>query len=152
MFCLSRITKYPKKRKKNFKRSSKKSRIERFAEKLEKNLCASEKWFRAKWVGLFEQDELNIFNDSYNRVLGNRIPDLINHGYKYIIEIDGSIHDLPSVKYKDALKDFYYRQRGYKVFRVKAYDEASFEAALQAVTEIRKVKPELTSKGKIRRY
>lgn len=48
----------------------------------------------------------------------------------YIIEIDGSFHELP----KQIKKDIRYRAMGYKVFRIKAYHN---ESALKIIKEIK---------------
>lgn len=143
------IYKRPKKAKKRKKKL--KSRIQAFAEGLEKNLPASEKWFREKYKDVFTRDSISLFNDKYNQVLGKTIPDVINQGYRYIIEIDGSIHDDPKVKFKDAKKDLFYASKGYRVFRVKAYDNDSYNIAIEAIKKIRESKPELTSTGKLKK-
>ena len=45
---------------------------------------------------------------------------------KVIIEIDGSIHELPEQILKDAKKDKFYKSSGYEVIRIKAYNDDSF--------------------------
>lgn len=124
-----------KSKKKDLKRLRKIKRVRGLIElalELNKNLPASEVWFHEKFnnevfpritgrcsLGIFEDIKNEPFFDLY-------IPDVINHGYKYIIEIDGSVHETLKQSYKDLAKDKYYKKRHYKVFRVKAYDDASY--------------------------
>lgn len=108
-------TKKTKKR----KRKKKESKIEAFAKELEANLPKSEQWFRTLYTPLKW--------DEYNSPQGPFIADVINRRLMYIIEIDGSIHDLPEVKQKDMKKDEYFYLRGFKVFRIKAYSKESYD-------------------------
>lgn len=112
-----------KKKKKVKKR--KPSRMERYAKALEKNLPRSEVWFRQQYA----KDK----HDKFNYPYGKYIPDVINCYYKYIIEVDGSIHDIKEQQFIDAQKDTYYLSRLYKVFRIKAYDMQSFNDAMKAI-------------------
>lgn len=126
MFDLSRITVYKKKRKgKKPKRAS--GRLQQYADNLNKNLPNSERWFQNLWTKDMEQDKLDLYQDKFNYPLGRYIPDVINMGYRYVIEIDGSIHDDPMVQWKDKVKDLYYKKKGYQVFRLKAYDQDAYE-------------------------
>lgn len=133
LFDLSKVNaKYKPKRKR-----SKKSRRQLYADRLNKNLPKSEVWFQSKWKLDFKQPDLDLYKDKYNQPLGSYIPDVINSGYKYIIEIDGSIHETVIQKFKDKQKDLYYARRGYKVFRIKAYDEATYEECKQNILNIK---------------
>lgn len=114
---------YRQPKKKKPKKVKKKSRLIKFAKALEINLPKSEQWFRS----LYTPRRGDLFNEPY----GFYIPDVINKRDLYIIEIDGSIHDLDEVKYKDFKKEQYYKSMYYKVFRVKAYDLKSFETFLK---------------------
>jgi very-short-patch-repair endonuclease len=116
----------PKKTKKE-----RRSRIKKYAKRLRENLPASERWFLDMWP----------YKELSNIVLGNRIPDIMNKDYRYIIEIDGSFHDSPEQKHIDMQKDCYYRSKGYKAFRVKAYDMQSYNECLIAIKELRLTKP-----------
>lgn len=69
-------------------------------------------------------------NDKFNCPFGPYIPDVINHFFKYVIEIDGSIHNREDIKLKDIRKDLYYTSKGYKVIRIQAYNESSFKQGL----------------------
>lgn len=101
--------------------------IKEFANTLE--LANSEKWFTAN----YKRDEW----DKLNSPFGRYIPDILNPKYKYIIEIDGSIHNLEGVKAKDKLKNSYYENEGYRYIRVKAYDKVSLERCLVILNELR---------------
>lgn len=114
----------PKGRKKKY---SGKSRRQEYADNINKDLPLSEVWFQSKWKLDFPDHKLNVYQDKYNYPFGSYIPDVINLGYKYIIEIDGTIHETPEQKLKDLKKDSYYYKRGYKVFRIKAYDNEAYE-------------------------
>lgn len=104
----------------------------KFAKKLEKNTPNSELWFRSLYFRHY-----STCTDKYNQVFGGCIPDVINKTYKYIIEIDGSVHELESVKKKDIKKTHKYVQLGYKVIRVKAYDYDSYIKAINKLVGIR---------------
>ncbi len=93
-----------------------------FAAKLEANLPRSEVWFRSLW----ERHQLKDEHDQYNHVWCRRIPDLVNHKYRYVIEIDGSYHDKPGQKKIDASKDRFYHAQGYEVYRLPAYNDHLF--------------------------
>lgn len=109
--------------------------IESFAADLEKNLPKSEVWFRS----LYEK-HLKIDSDIYNKPFKNRyIPDLINEEFKYIIEIDGTIHETPEVKAKDTTKNVYFKNCGYSVFRIKAYSLTHYIGVLKVICRIRNI-------------
>lgn len=131
MFDLSKITVY--KKKKRNKKPGTSQRLQNYADQLEKQLPKSEQWFRSMWLKDVEQDHITLYQDCFNHPLGKYIPDVINRGYKYIIEIDGSIHDTPTQQWKDKLKDQYYNKQGYQVFRIKAYDESNYLIVLEQV-------------------
>lgn len=128
------IKKY--KARKNPKKFNKKTRLEKYALKIEKNLPKSEKWFREKWIELFKND-LEINTDHYNSPFGKYIPDVVNHVYKYIIEIDGSIHNSVKVKYHNELKDFFYKKSGYTVHRIVAYNNEQFNEVYEIISKLR---------------
>lgn len=101
---------------------------------LETNLPKSEIWFRELYSkeNIVRKHLKHHFVDCFNRPFNRKyIPDVSNQGYRYIIEIDGSIHDLPEVKYNDSIKDYYYSKRGYCVIRIKAFDEQSYKDGIE---------------------
>lgn len=84
--------------------------------------------------------------DKINYVLGCYIPDVHNPKYRYVIEVDGSYHELPKQKVKDIKKDLYFNKLGYKVIRVVAYSDASLAEAIRTVLELRNGSPVLDDK------
>lgn len=102
---------------------------EKLAEYLRWRTPKSESWFMRKWKA---SNMLHV-HDLFNRPLGPFIPDCFNGMWKYVIEIDGTIHGLENKIQSDIKKDLYFKQKGFVVFRVKAYDEASFQMALKQV-------------------
>jgi very-short-patch-repair endonuclease len=83
----------------------------------------SEIWFWKKWSGCgMKQDD-----DEPNKPFFNKyIPDIQNERLKYVIEVDGKIHCFGDMRKRDSLKDNFYKNHGYKVFRVKADSDESF--------------------------
>ena len=110
--------------------------IERKAASLEGNLPTSEKWFRELYLKedikrTFSED---LFKDEFNRPFNSKyIPDVCNRGYKYIIEIDGSIHSRPDIILKDKIKDYYFTKRGYIVIRVKYGNMDDYKKCIELV-------------------
>lgn len=107
-------------------------RLDQFIKTNLKKLPKSEQWFHSLYC------DYNDMNDYWNKPLGLYIPDVANYRYKYVIEIDGSIHKLPRLIKKDKEKDLYYESKGYKVIRVTAYDENQFRKAIHILKVIRK--------------
>lgn len=122
----------PSKRKKKPK-TKKLSRLQRYAKKLNSFIPKSELWFRKLWKEQGMKDKL----DQYNSPFGKYIPDVINRKYRYIIEIDGSVHNDPAVQFNDKLKDEYYTSRNYKVFRITAYNLNQFNSVMDLIKTIR---------------
>lgn len=116
----------------------KKDRLKEFANKLNENLPKSEVWFQDLYV-LYKHSR-----DRFNKPLGNYIPDVLNTYYKYVIEIDGSIHNTSFQQKKDMHKTCIYTSKGYKVFRIKANDINSFN---ENIKEILKYREQRTIKG-----
>lgn len=108
------------------RKQKKRGRIE-FGRKLNENLPKSEQWFQRLYKSF--QDS----HDQYNMTWAGYIPDVINKKYKYIIEIDGSIHDREDIKAKDKLKEELYWKSGYAVIRIVAYDIESFKEGLTRI-------------------
>lgn len=125
--------KYPRKRKKK----KKPSRLEKYAARLNKNVPASEVWFRQLYKDHFSSHKLTIYKDQYNYVIGAYIVDMINIGYKYIVEIDGRSHEGEIPQWKDKVRDINLSKKGYTVIRIKAYDLESYKLALDKILNIR---------------
>lgn len=112
------------------------NRIEYYAQRLEDNLPASERWFRDMYLKediqrSFSED---LFKDQFNKPFNQKyIPDVSNVGYKYIIEVDGSIHNTPEQQLKDIKKDYYFKKRDYLVIRVRYGSNADYHDCVEKV-------------------
>ena len=115
------------------KGKARRKRMAVFAAALERNLPRSEKWFREFWEG----EGLKDTDDRYNAVWCRRIPDLVNHKFRYVIEIDGNYHSKKSQKETDAKKDRFYRTMKYDLFRVVAFKESQLVALAECVERLR---------------
>jgi len=119
-------------------KSNKESRVKKFlklkelAIRLNKDLPKSEKWFHSLWEP--HKHKKDHYNHTFNGVY---IPDIINKQHRYIIEVDGTIHDKPTQKIKDLEKDIYYMRHGYFIFRIRAYDIDAFTPLLDQITKLR---------------
>lgn len=111
---------------KNYGHLSQNLKLSEFALGLEINTPKSEIWF----YNLYKKSP----NDKFNCPFGPYIPDVINHFFKYVIEIDGSIHDRNDIKAKDKIKENFYRSKGYEVYRIKAFNLASFNEAMEKLS------------------
>ena len=119
-----------------------KSKIQKFADSLKKNLPKSELWFLEEYKNSgfprYNEDsgQRSIRFGHSNRVFCNKyIPDFVNHKLKYIIEVDGSIHQLEHVKNKDKIKTEYYEKRHYTVIRIEAYNYKSLYFGLLRIAK-----------------
>jgi very-short-patch-repair endonuclease len=74
------------------------------------------------------------FHDVANTPCGYYIPNVANHKYRYIIQIDSDRED---IKAKDIKKDKYFTGRGYAVFRIKAFDDVAFSELISRIAEKR---------------
>lgn len=109
------------------------NRLKEMAHELNKNEPASEKWFK----DLFDA-HYSLKQDFYNKPFKKRyIPDVLNYKFKYIIEIDGSIHNTPEQIEKDKKKDIFYKRAGFIVFRVKAFSNESYINLIKELIKIR---------------
>lgn len=124
------IKKTPKQRKK--KKLTRKLKLREYSNKLNSEIPQSEKWFRS----LYESHKLKLNKDLYNKPFKQKyIPDILNYQFKYVIEIDGSIHETNEQKQIDIKKDNFYTKCCFKVFRIIAYDINSYiEAINQLIT------------------
>lgn len=102
------------------------------AKRLQEKPPSSENWFRK----LYKQHL--IYSDEFNVVFENKyIPDLINKEYKYIVEIDGKYHNHPKRKILDSKRDDFFKEKGYRVFRIPGFDKST---ALNVISEIVKLR------------
>lgn len=112
--------------------NARRSAFKRFSKKLNSNLPQSEIWFRRLYK-LYRST-----HDRFNKPLNLKyIPDILNQEDKYIIEVDGSIHNTEEQIIKDKEKDQYYFNHGYDVIRVIAYSQSSFDNAMKQLEIIR---------------
>lgn len=64
------------------------------------------------------------------------IPDYTCKKYKFVIEIDGSVHENKEQKERDRMKDSIYKKYRYRVIRIIAYDSESFKKGLGTIFNI----------------
>jgi very-short-patch-repair endonuclease len=100
---------------------------------LNENLAKSEKWFHTLW----ERHDMKHEDDQFNHPFIGLIPDCINHKFKYVIEIDGSIHIKKHVKEWDNHRDRKFLREGYQVFHVEAYKYDQFVALCEVIERLR---------------
>lgn len=124
---------------KNHKKAVKKSqrifkaRLKKLGIRLNKDLPRSERWFRKLWLVDRPAYMSRKYKELYNRPLGRYIPDVLHKKFRYVIEVDGSVHDSPEQKARDQRKDMYYMRRGYRVFRVNAYSKISYDLFISEI-------------------
>lgn len=125
--------KLKKKKEKKLKKQDRYDSLKKFAQNLNINEPRSELWFKSLY-----QKHYALTTDLYNKPFRKRyIPDVINFKFRYIIEIDGSIHNTPEQIKKDIIKDYFYKKHNFKVFRVKAYDNESYIKLIKELFIIR---------------
>lgn len=106
--------------------------IGEFAKTLRDHLPSSEVWF----FSLYDR-HYKIQSDLSNHRFSNYIPDIINKDFKYIIEIDGSVHNKQKVIDNDVKKTKIYNNLGYKVFRVRHFNIKDYIELISNLIEIR---------------
>lgn len=107
--------------------------LARRAVRLSQKLPKSEKWF----FNLDKKYKFLVNSDLSNIPYGYYIPDIINFDFKYIIEIDGSSHNSKKSIEKDAKRDVWFENEGFKVFRIKAYNISSYKKVIKEIIELR---------------
>lgn len=120
-----------KKQEKYKRRRNRLNFFRKMSDKLNKDLPKSEVWFHALYA------PYRFYDDEFNQKLGPFIPDIVNRKYKYVIEVDGSIHDVEEIKKRDIIKNRTFFRLGFRVFRVKAYDLESFKLTIEKLNEFR---------------
>jgi very-short-patch-repair endonuclease len=92
----------------------------------------SELWFKELYWDFKHED------DQFNQLLYNAyIPDIHNVTFKYIIEIDGSIHNRADVAAKDKVKETKWKRSGYDVIRIVAYN---FDSFIEGMTKLKLIR------------
>jgi very-short-patch-repair endonuclease len=110
------------------------TRLKKFSKKLNGKLAKSERWF---WKNY---NKFKHVDDIMNCPFQNKfIPDVCNHRYKYVVEVDGSFHNRPDQIKKDKIKDEYYSQHGYRRFRIIAHDNDSFNQFIYELYKLRDI-------------
>ena len=104
--------------------------IETFAKGLNEKVPASEVWFRKK---IETEWFFHVLGLEYNRVFKRYIYDAYSPKYQLAIEVDGSYHELPDQKKKDAVKDRFTAQQGIKIIRIDAYNELSYKSCINEI-------------------
>lgn len=122
------------------------TRVKIYSQSLNANLPKSEIWFQDIYNQYRSNDKYDLFKDKMNEPVGKYIGDCVNHGYRYIIEIDGSFHDKDSQKIIDQRKDRFFQLRNYKIFRVKSYDDKTLDLVIKEIQQLRDNHPR--SKGR----
>lgn len=136
LYDTSNKTKYKGKNRHNRKKKKKiNSRLQMYANQLNENLPKSEVWFHE-----YYKDYIHKF-DLLNSVFGTTIPDVINRMYKYVIEIDGTMHNTERQKLRDIEKNAYYKKQGYSVFRIIAYDNTMRTLVVDTIKDFREKHP-----------
>lgn len=109
------------------------AKLKKIGKFLNKNCPKSEQWFMSLYKAHFVS-KLDEFNKPFR---SKYIPDVSNLVHKYIIEIDGSIHETPEQIEKDRIKDLYYKEHGFVVIRVQAYNNISYIEAIKQLFILR---------------
>ena len=118
----------------------KRNRLIDFKMKIKDARWKSDAWLKENWIALGMLPLDLRTPDQFNKVSPPYIPDLINFWFKYVIECDGSVHDRPDVKARDAAKDRFFRKNGFKVFRVRYGDMEKLKSVAAKVKKIREEK------------
>lgn len=106
-----------------------KNRLKKFAEEIESKNYKSDLWLKEQLKNCLTKE------DEFNSPEGPFIPDLINRKYRYIVECDGSVHDLQEVKNKDFRKDKYFLEKGFLVLRVRFGNEKKIQEIREIISK-----------------
>lgn len=133
----------PKARRKKLRK-----RLRKYGRKHRREKHHAEEWFWACWKksGMFSK------KDRSNLPLGFFIPDVVNFGYAYVIEIDEPYHSDPKQQSTDRRKDAFFNQLGFDVFRIPAFDEKELQSVIEKIKVIRQQGHKARRKQRIRRY
>lgn len=103
------------------------------SKELNKSLPRSEKWFQRLYI----EEGLRVKTDLFNEPFMGYIPDVLNHNFKYTIEVQGSVHEREEVKLRDKGKRDAFVQAGYAVFYVMAYSHGSYDRMRRTLLKYR---------------
>lgn len=107
--------------------------LEKRAKYLNIYMPPSERWFWQNW----EERGFKHPNDKPNVPKKFYIFDVLNEKFKYAIEIDGSYHDIPAQIKRDNSKTLFLYKKGYKCFRIKAFDKQDFDNTAEDILAYR---------------
>jgi very-short-patch-repair endonuclease len=123
-----------------------KVKMKEYSRQLNQSLPKSEVWFHNKLketcfpfrVGRTKKGVTTDIEFMHNNkpFQNTFIPDVVCHKYKFVIEVDGSIHNLEEIKRKDRLKNAYYQKYRYSIIRIVAYDDRSFFLGMRKICKI----------------
>ena len=102
----------------------------------------SDLWFMNLWIKYGMFIESGPRRDRFNESFQFYIPDMVNFYYRYVVEVDGSIHNTGKQKKIDKKKDVFYKKSGYRVFRIHPGDLAAFMVLKKEIQQIRSLKKE----------
>jgi very-short-patch-repair endonuclease len=111
-----------------------KKKLRQFAKALNADRPWSEIWFLKEYKASGHRDATDRCNTPFK---GKFIPDILNLRYKFVVEVDGSVHQTPEQIMKDREKDVFYRMHGMTVIRVIAYDKISLSNALNKIIALK---------------
>lgn len=111
---------------------NKKTWVRRKASELRGNIPRSEQWF----IQLLVKNKLDHLFINNKTLLDKYIGDFVHKSIKLIIEIDGKIHDKQEVLTKDYTRQVELEQNGYKIIRVKAYDDLGGQIVIDRIKSI----------------
>jgi len=103
------------------------------ARRLRSRFPKAERWFWSAYLKAGSALVSDLCNEAFLYV----IPDLTNHVYKYVVEIDEPHHEQAWVKSYDERRDKIFLEYGYRVFRIPAYDERALENFLTEIVQYR---------------
>jgi very-short-patch-repair endonuclease len=139
----SRRIRLKKSKKKNRKSKGKKHKLptgslnleilEQRALRLRNSKFPSDIWLKKQW----ENSGLLDSEDKFNEVYYPYIPDLQNRKWKYIVESDGESHIGMEAQAKDQIRDTFFKNQKYKVFRVKHKDSIGFSKIREEILKLR---------------
>ena len=112
--------------------SKRSRRLSYLAKEIESMNYKSDIWLKTQMKDICDE------HDDFNSPEGKYIPDLINRKFKYVVECDGSIHDLDEIKSKDLKKDTYFILRGFKVFRIRYPNYSQLKSVKTEILKIKK--------------
>lgn len=114
--------------------SSRRRKIERFAKLLNRNISKEEQWFRDLYQAHIVDFHIPRHNDQYNKPIKVKyICTIVNYKYMYVIDLEGEHFNEET----QIPKESYLRRKGFKVFRIKAFDLNNYYRVIKELLEYR---------------